>query len=82
MDYNIISNLRFDQHHWAHPEKRPRPRDRVPRQRKVPAMLHKELLGLDLGIFGAPTACETHGKGMGKACHMAPNGFRKAFEEQ
>ena len=23
VDYNIISNLRFDVHHWAHPQKRP-----------------------------------------------------------
>lgn len=23
VDYNIISNLRFDAHHWAHPQKRP-----------------------------------------------------------
>jgi len=42
VDYNIISNLRFDAHHWAHPQKRPIPKDRVPKARMVPALLHKD----------------------------------------
>lgn len=41
-DYNIISNLRFDEHHWAHPKQRPVPKDRVPKPRMVPALLHKD----------------------------------------
>ncbi|CAJ1363477.1 unnamed protein product [Effrenium voratum] len=41
-DYNIISNVSFDQHHWAHPDERPVPKDRVPKKRLIPAMLHKD----------------------------------------
>lgn len=70
-DYNIISNLRFDEHHWAHPEKRPRPRDRVPKQRKVPAMLLKETCELVLGwirVSDSLGAWQKHIKSMAKAC--------------
>lgn len=41
-DYNIISNLPFNEHHWAHPDHRPRPSQRIPKQRMAPAMLHKD----------------------------------------
>eukprot|EP00439_Symbiodinium_sp_Y106_P057532 s1409_g8.t1 len=41
-DYNIISNLPFNEHHWAHPDHRPRPGQRIPKQRMAPAMLHKD----------------------------------------
>merc|ERR1719491_2614350 len=38
MDYNVISNLPFDVHHWAKPDRRPRCVQRTaPRQRSVPA---------------------------------------------
>jgi len=36
-DYNIISNLPSDKHHWAKPEDRPRCVERDPRPRKVQA---------------------------------------------
>lgn len=38
VDYNLISNLPFDVHHWARPDRRPRCVQRPPpRQRSVPA---------------------------------------------
>lgn len=38
LDYNLISNLPFDVHHWASPDRRPRCIERSPpRQRRVPA---------------------------------------------
>merc|ERR1719163_94990 len=37
IDYNIISNLPNDKHHWAKPEDRPRCVERAPRVRKVQA---------------------------------------------
>jgi len=37
LDYNLISNMPFDSHHWARPELRPRCVERTaPRQRSVP----------------------------------------------
>lgn len=38
LDYNLISNLPYDVHHWARPDRRPRCVERPPpRQRSVPA---------------------------------------------
>ncbi|CAK0797942.1 unnamed protein product, partial [Prorocentrum cordatum] len=34
VDYNIVSNLPFEVHHWARPEERPRLKERNPRPRK------------------------------------------------
>jgi len=43
VDYNLISNLPFDVHHWARPEARPRCVERSPgQQRKVPAFTVKD----------------------------------------
>eukprot|EP00440_Ansanella_granifera_P058449 gb/GFBE01063350.1/.p1 GENE.gb/GFBE01063350.1/~~gb/GFBE01063350.1/.p1 ORF type:complete len:484 (+),score=78.85 gb/GFBE01063350.1/:1-1452(+) len=42
VEYNIVSNIPLDQHHYAHPDQRPRPKDRVPKRRMIPAMLHKD----------------------------------------
>lgn len=42
IDYNLISNLPFDVHHWARPEARPRCVEKSPRQRKVPAYMVKD----------------------------------------
>eukprot|EP00441_Pelagodinium_beii_P026940 CAMPEP_0197653928 /NCGR_PEP_ID=MMETSP1338-20131121/37767_1 /TAXON_ID=43686 ORGANISM="Pelagodinium beii, Strain RCC1491" /NCGR_SAMPLE_ID=MMETSP1338 /ASSEMBLY_ACC=CAM_ASM_000754 /LENGTH=456 /DNA_ID=CAMNT_0043229229 /DNA_START=87 /DNA_END=1453 /DNA_ORIENTATION=+ len=42
VDFNIVSNLPFDQHHPAHPAQRPAVAHRVPKKRQVPAMLYKD----------------------------------------
>mmetsp|Transcript_2967 Transcript_2967/g.7572 ORF Transcript_2967/g.7572 Transcript_2967/m.7572 type:complete len:426 (+) Transcript_2967:61-1338(+) len=42
-DYNIVSNLPSEVHHWAAPDDRPQPAlEGEPRQRKVPAVLIKD----------------------------------------
>lgn len=40
--HNIISNLSLDQHHWDHPDRRPRPPEQSPRARLVPREHVKE----------------------------------------
>jgi len=42
VDYNIVSNKGFHEHHWAHPDDRPQPSAREPRHRKVPAFTQKD----------------------------------------
>lgn len=41
-DFNIISNIGHDEHHWARPEDRPRQHPREPRRRTVPIYLNKD----------------------------------------
>lgn len=41
-EHNIISNLLKDEHHYTHPEMRPPAAQRIPKRRKVPAMLQKD----------------------------------------
>jgi len=36
LDYNIVSNLAFETHHWAPPGERPKQREHTRRQRSVP----------------------------------------------
>ncbi|CAE7466199.1 unnamed protein product, partial [Symbiodinium sp. CCMP2456] len=42
VDYNILSNMPFQQHHWAKHDERPRLKEKSPRVRKVPAFLCKD----------------------------------------
>lgn len=42
VDYNIVSNLPFSQHHWARPDQRPHDKERSPKQRRVSALQHKD----------------------------------------
>mmetsp|Transcript_19472 Transcript_19472/g.45241 ORF Transcript_19472/g.45241 Transcript_19472/m.45241 type:complete len:477 (+) Transcript_19472:91-1521(+) len=42
VDYNILSNMPFQEHHWARHEDRPRLKEKSPRVRKVPAFLCKD----------------------------------------
>jgi len=42
VDYNILSNMPFQEHHWAKHEERPRLKEKSPRVRKVPAFLCKD----------------------------------------
>eukprot|EP00403_Amphidinium_massartii_P033995 CAMPEP_0178446670 /NCGR_PEP_ID=MMETSP0689_2-20121128/40945_1 /TAXON_ID=160604 /ORGANISM="Amphidinium massartii, Strain CS-259" /LENGTH=408 /DNA_ID=CAMNT_0020071545 /DNA_START=258 /DNA_END=1484 /DNA_ORIENTATION=- len=42
LDFNLVSNLPLDEHHWAPPEERPRCMERQARGRKVPAYLIKD----------------------------------------
>jgi len=42
VDYNIVSNLPFEEHHWDHPAHRPIPRQRNPKQRLIPAVEVKD----------------------------------------
>lgn len=41
-DHNILSNIPFDEHHWAPPEQRPRAQQRQGKQRLVPVGNLKE----------------------------------------
>mmetsp|Transcript_85424 Transcript_85424/g.219944 ORF Transcript_85424/g.219944 Transcript_85424/m.219944 type:complete len:450 (+) Transcript_85424:74-1423(+) len=41
-DFNIISNIGHDKHHWARPEDRPVCHSREPRQRTVPTFINKD----------------------------------------
>lgn len=36
VDYNIVSNIPLDEHHWNHPEQRPLPKEKHGRQRLIP----------------------------------------------
>lgn len=42
LDYNILSNLSFQEHHWAKPGERPPQKDRIPQSRKVHAIRVKD----------------------------------------
>ncbi|CAE7270565.1 truC [Symbiodinium natans] len=42
VDYNILSNMPFRDHHWAKPDERPHLKEKSPRGRKVPAFLCKD----------------------------------------
>mmetsp|Transcript_136153 Transcript_136153/g.236669 ORF Transcript_136153/g.236669 Transcript_136153/m.236669 type:complete len:520 (-) Transcript_136153:123-1682(-) len=42
VDYNIVSNLPFDVHHWNHPETRPRAAERDTMARKLPGHMVKD----------------------------------------
>eukprot|EP00929_Paragymnodinium_shiwhaense_P053194 TRINITY_DN26629_c0_g1_i1.p1 TRINITY_DN26629_c0_g1~~TRINITY_DN26629_c0_g1_i1.p1 ORF type:complete len:599 (-),score=95.19 TRINITY_DN26629_c0_g1_i1:167-1963(-) len=42
LDYNILSNIPHEHHHWAPPEARPHIAHRKPRERTVPAFLVKD----------------------------------------
>lgn len=42
VDFNIISNVSHDDHHWNHPKHRPYAKERIPKRRMVPAQLHKD----------------------------------------
>eukprot|EP00747_Dinoflagellata_sp_TGD_P164192 gnl/TRDRNA2_/TRDRNA2_183756_c0_seq1.p1 gnl/TRDRNA2_/TRDRNA2_183756_c0~~gnl/TRDRNA2_/TRDRNA2_183756_c0_seq1.p1 ORF type:complete len:580 (-),score=86.22 gnl/TRDRNA2_/TRDRNA2_183756_c0_seq1:215-1954(-) len=42
LDYNILSNLPMDVHHWAKPEDRPHCAERIGKQRQVPNFLVKD----------------------------------------
>eukprot|EP00933_Yihiella_yeosuensis_P018933 TRINITY_DN15415_c1_g2_i2.p1 TRINITY_DN15415_c1_g2~~TRINITY_DN15415_c1_g2_i2.p1 ORF type:complete len:497 (-),score=73.98 TRINITY_DN15415_c1_g2_i2:91-1581(-) len=41
-NYNIISGIGVDQHHWDHPNHRPYPKERSAKHRMVAAGLHKD----------------------------------------
>jgi hypothetical protein len=41
-DFNIVSNIGHDEHHWARPEDRPRQHAREPKHRTVPTFLNKD----------------------------------------
>jgi hypothetical protein len=42
LDYNIVSNLPQNDHHWAHPDARPPVHDRLPKERQVPRFMVKD----------------------------------------
>merc|ERR1719174_1015621 len=42
VDYNILSNLNMEEHHWAPPDERPVAVPKEPRNRKIPAYLQKD----------------------------------------
>jgi hypothetical protein len=42
VDYNIVSNLNMEEHHWAPPDERPVAVPKEPRNRKIPAYLQKD----------------------------------------
>lgn len=42
VDFNIVSNVSHDDHHWNHPKSRPYPNERIAKRRLVPAQLHKD----------------------------------------
>lgn len=42
VDFNILSNRGYDEHHWAREDERPMPPLRLPRAREVPAMTVRE----------------------------------------
>eukprot|EP00930_Biecheleria_cincta_P062341 TRINITY_DN4781_c0_g2_i1.p1 TRINITY_DN4781_c0_g2~~TRINITY_DN4781_c0_g2_i1.p1 ORF type:complete len:495 (+),score=72.25 TRINITY_DN4781_c0_g2_i1:67-1485(+) len=42
VDYNIVSNIPFTQHHWGREDERPRMKEKSPRQRKVPVFMNKD----------------------------------------
>eukprot|EP00928_Gymnodinium_smaydae_P021823 TRINITY_DN18542_c0_g1_i1.p1 TRINITY_DN18542_c0_g1~~TRINITY_DN18542_c0_g1_i1.p1 ORF type:complete len:594 (+),score=84.83 TRINITY_DN18542_c0_g1_i1:66-1847(+) len=42
LDYNIISNIPQEHHHWARPEARPHIAEKKPRERVIPAFLVKD----------------------------------------
>jgi hypothetical protein len=42
VDYNILSNLNAEEHHWAPPDERPVAVPKEPRNRKIPAYLQKD----------------------------------------
>jgi len=42
VDFNIVSNISHDDHHWAHPKNRPYGKERIPKRRMVPANLYKD----------------------------------------
>ena len=64
-DYNIISNLPFNEHHWAHPDHRPRPSQRIseaadgschaPQGLQHP---HEQILGASQGENGSRQGVE------------------------
>jgi hypothetical protein len=42
VDYNIVSNIPFEKHHWGREDERPRMKEKSPRQRKIPGFLNKD----------------------------------------
>jgi hypothetical protein len=42
VDFNILSNRGFDEHHWAREDERPMPPLKLPRAREVPSFLQRE----------------------------------------
>eukprot|EP00930_Biecheleria_cincta_P075102 TRINITY_DN62298_c0_g1_i1.p1 TRINITY_DN62298_c0_g1~~TRINITY_DN62298_c0_g1_i1.p1 ORF type:complete len:455 (+),score=60.24 TRINITY_DN62298_c0_g1_i1:122-1486(+) len=42
VDFNIVSNILHEDHHWGQPKHRPYAKERVPKRRMVPAQLHKD----------------------------------------
>jgi hypothetical protein len=42
VDYNLLSNLNMEEHHWAPPDERPVAVPKEPRNRKIPAYLQKD----------------------------------------
>jgi len=42
VDYDILSNMPFQEHHWAREDRRPHLKEKSPRVRKVPAFLCKD----------------------------------------
>mmetsp|Transcript_9765 Transcript_9765/g.25615 ORF Transcript_9765/g.25615 Transcript_9765/m.25615 type:complete len:537 (-) Transcript_9765:97-1707(-) len=42
IDYNLISNLPHQHHHWARPEARPHAAERMPKERTVPPWMVKD----------------------------------------